>query len=266
MSNYTEADAKRDTGRLAGYVSGVGVREDREALARLEAAALEGAKVPGLVADNAALHQRAMDALSVATEPVTAFQRAHKANAALADLLEQPRPGAALLAEHEAKVSALQARVKELERERDAREEQAFGLRQSFDGATKRVAVLVSERDALRAQVDAVDDIASGVVLRGEGEAQESLAHRILATISAPPAETTPAPERAQLEAWKIAHNADCTCTRCLPGMKGPHKVGCPAGVRLGEPQAPCVKCGTAPLLPPPAPAPLCWSHDHEGQ
>lgn len=80
------------------------------------------------------------------------------------------------------------------------------------------------------------------------------------------PAETTPAPERAELEAWKVAHNADCTCTRSIPGMKGPHKVGCPAGVRLGEPQAPCVKCGTAPLLPPPAPAPLCWSHDHEGQ
>lgn len=78
--------------------------------------------------------------------------------------------------------------------------------------------------------------------------------------------ETTPAPEHAELEAWKVAHNADCTCTRSIPGMMGPHKVGCPAGVRLGEPQAPCVKCGTAPLLPPPAPAPLCWNHDHQAE
>lgn len=187
MSNYTEADVKRWRDTLMGAVA---FGFDGRTLAALDAitsAALEGAKVPGLVADNAAL--------------VSLLKRVSDAGFKLFGVLvadveavaAQPSQGAALLAEFEdvraawhretERADALQARVAELERRDRNWRTHAETVEQERDTAE-------SERDALRAQVDAVNDIASGVVLAGDSEEQDELAHRILAALSALSAET----------------------------------------------------------------------------
>lgn len=131
MSEYTEADVEKDAASLEDTIGATFYEEDirtedRAQLARLRVAALEGAKVPGLVADNAALfaHIGAME------EALEACQ-SHIRQAATdydvpfpASLMDEPPT---LEAAHsvalkqrdaiQAKVSALQARLKEAEYE-----------------------------------------------------------------------------------------------------------------------------------------------------
>ncbi|MBZ4371505.1 hypothetical protein [Corallococcus sp. AS-1-6] len=83
-------------------------------LYRLRDAALEGAKVPGLVADNAALlhaARRVEPHLPHLDAGVIRYSEHAQASGALRAALAVEHPGAALLAEHEAQVSALQAQV-----------------------------------------------------------------------------------------------------------------------------------------------------------
>lgn len=156
--DYTEADAKGWAETVAAKLRGAPElgKDWWAALRLLEAAALEGAKVSRLVADNAALVQ----ALHSAKQPHakgclftrgvgTTGQQVRPCPCGVDALFETSSPGAALLAEHEAQVSALQARVAELE----AKVTQAHA---EWDAATDRATEAEAERDALRAQVDAV--------------------------------------------------------------------------------------------------------------
>lgn len=164
MSNYTEADVEQARVRVRALIRGQVVSLNEQAsLETLIAAALEGAKVPGLVERNVANLQT---------------------------------------------IGELQARVAELDAKVEARDEQAFGLRQSLDGATKRVAVLASERDALRALVARIastlrkadqhlspDNEPDAVVLwAGNEYEREPVATYadLRRALSVPPAETTP--------------------------------------------------------------------------
>ena len=147
MSNYTEADVERLDARELNYEL-QGVPESLDQVARLKAAALEGAKVPGLVA-----------ALYEAREN-NDWKLAH------AILDGKVHPVVALLANHQAEVSALNARV----------------------------AALSSERDALRTlATEALEAIRTG----GSGITRD-IRIKLEAALSAPPVETTPAPVPAE--------------------------------------------------------------------
>ena len=122
--SYAEADVERDA-EIAGQGMGMDGEPGPRALARLKSAALEGAKVPGLVADNAALVQavrRYEPHLPTLDSGPVRFGEHAQAAGALRAVLAQAHPGAALLAEHEAQVSALHAQVQHW---RDASEEVA---------------------------------------------------------------------------------------------------------------------------------------------
>ncbi|RKH93578.1 hypothetical protein D7Y04_39935 [Corallococcus sp. AB038B] len=161
----------------------------------LRDAALEGAKVPGLVEDNAALVD-ALKELADLMEGVRdgsytpdsfTLQVAHR-------LLAEEHPGAALLAEHEAKVSALQALVAELEGELEQERDNSRTLASAGLETEKQRAELESERDALRAQVGQYEKSIT-TALRMLAEGQHALVESNLRlALSTPPAETTPGP------------------------------------------------------------------------
>lgn len=171
MSNYTEADVERDSGLLTTGIQSWQPSQDDlvRALAardRLKSAALDGAKVPGLVEQledfrkhlepdqrGVGWELHVFSAIDTERELLADIERVAPEWSPLNGPHEIVSHLAGKLEERDAEVSALQARVAELEREQSAKEELAFGLRQSLDGATKRVAVLAGERDALRAQV-----------------------------------------------------------------------------------------------------------------
>ncbi|RKI34558.1 hypothetical protein D7Y27_33180 [Corallococcus sp. AB004] len=190
----------------------------------LRDAALEGAKVPGLVADNAAL----LDALKELADLMDGvldgsytpdsftLQVAHR-------VLAEEHPGAPLITEHTIEVSALQARVAELERERD---NFRAGERIARDRAAQALNlrdIAESERDALRAQVQGLKamlpagldlywskrDGAPVITAHGKHEHQafEAVAAVVaaVAALSTPPA-TRPDP-RAEL-LWRAAWDA----------------------------------------------------------
>lgn len=227
MSNYTEADVRiwaRNIKRVLNHP-----RVEIE-LNQLESAALEGAKVPGLVADNAALGGLLLRVSAAGIKP---------SGVVLADVdaaLNQPHPGAALLAEHEAKVTALQARVTVLQQDARTASDAMDAAQARAVEAEKRVAELarerdevirtagrlekqraeealpvMRERDALRAQVARLRQKAEALsrVLTPEpedfpaeaaqalGALESEVAAISKADLSAPPAETTPAPECA---------------------------------------------------------------------
>lgn len=105
-------------------------------LALLKAAALEGTKVPGLVAEVAAARS-ALDEDGVQSREGVSL--AHRIEA-----LSEDRKQEKMRAEDaEAKVSALQARVAELERQRD-------GLLDLYTQAMAERSIAASERDALK--------------------------------------------------------------------------------------------------------------------
>lgn len=83
----------------------------------------------------------------------------------------------------------LRARVAELERQQEAT---ARSLKSAMGNAERAILAkqsAESERDALRARVDEAADILTDTLMRGDGEAVETLARRTLAALSAPPAE-----------------------------------------------------------------------------
>ena len=223
MSTYVEADVEQDAKRIeetltllpGAYFQHQSMAQQR--LYRVKAAALEGAKVPGLVAQGL-------------------------------DMARQ-------IGELSSEVSALQARVAELERERNEakqRESQALDLASKaqsgrsaaqdrvaeleakvtqahaeWDAATDRATEAESERDALRAQVESLASAGERLEQQHLASAKESeeplrTAYRYAAgaakvlrssardVLSAPPAETTPATEKfdAVMEAVKLAQEA----------------------------------------------------------
>jgi hypothetical protein len=215
MSNYTEADVKKWRESLVvGLGDAAKSPTPAACLKGLEAAALEGAKVPGLVADNAAL----VAALRSALQRMSA-QDWHAARETLLESIEKSHPGTDLLAEHEAKVSTLKARVAERDdwrRKALDRDLQVVGLTSEVSALQSQVAelehakeeagrflaerdraraeglALLSERDALRAQVAQFKQSATtALVMLAEGQHALVEANLRLA-ISAPPAETTP--------------------------------------------------------------------------
>ena len=232
MSNYTEADVEQARVRVRHLIaSQVVSMNEQESLEVLLSAALEGAKVSRLVADNAALVQ----ALHSAKQPHakgclftrgvgTTGQQVRPCPCGVDALFETSSPGAALLAEHEAKVSALQARVDSVAKAlgcaasatSEAAQQIREGCRATQDENTAlqaRVADLESlrrsdeellegvrkgwrkaeaERDALRAEAQgALDSLSQPKTFPGDVD----LARRILKTaLSAPPAETKKAP------------------------------------------------------------------------
>ncbi|RKI08304.1 hypothetical protein D7Y15_26215 [Corallococcus sp. AB030] len=161
----------------------------------LRDAALEGAKVPGLVADNAAL----LDALKELAELMDGvldgsytpdsftLQVAHRA-------LAEEHSGAALLAEHAREVSTFQALVAELEGELEQERDNSRTLASAGLETEKQRAELESERDALRAQVGQYEKSIT-TALRMLAEGQHALVESNLRlALSTPPAETTPGP------------------------------------------------------------------------
>jgi hypothetical protein len=170
----TKEEVEEDAGKLAGYVSGIGVREDREALARLKSAALLGTQAPGLVADNAALVGLLQRVSSAGLKP---------SGVVVADVdatLAQPNPGAALLAEHDAEVSALQARVNALDGDL-RRILQVLTLGQQVDAAQTVLGheVLDAVR-ALQARVAQVEHLLGESI--AETPRAQSIAHEAIQT------------------------------------------------------------------------------------
>lgn len=210
MSNYTEADVEQARVRVRALIRGQVVSLNEQAsLETLIVAALEGAKVPGLVADNAALfaHIGAME------EALEACQ-SHIRQAATdydvpfpASLMDEPPT---LEAAHsvalkqrdaiQAKVSAIQARVAELTRERD---ELLESSREEASRSAVDLTLVREERDALRAQVEAMRAASAPLVdwcrrsLEARGIPSGPMvkageARAFVIALSAPPAETTP--------------------------------------------------------------------------
>lgn len=143
----TEADVKSWTETVAAKLRGAPDpgKDWWAALRLLEAAALEGAKVPGLVADNAVLYSLVRRAIYGKGDG-SCTECGRKGGCApdceMAKEAAKHRPGATLLGE----LSALQAQVEELERDLRIRNDD-HAVEQ--DGRLKAEA----ERDALRAQV-----------------------------------------------------------------------------------------------------------------
>lgn len=205
MSNYTEADVAQDEAALLEFIeSGEHGRGAAIAMvSRLGTAALEGAKVPGLVEQVRHWRDAADEVAKNRSDEVRAYLSEVSAlQARVAELereLEQERDVSRDLAaagleterqraEAESERNALQARVAELEDALGEAEDWKH-LHEAEKAAREEV---VSERDALRAQVEKVR--AGAEAAKGHS----AWASRILATLSAPPAETTPAPERAE--------------------------------------------------------------------
>lgn len=207
--DYTEADAKGWAETVAAKLRGAPElgKDWWAALRLLEAAALEGAKVPGLVADNAALKY-----LFRRLRLVYGLGRAGftPSDALLADLdaaITNHSPGAALLAEHAREVSALQAQVAELagakadavlaSSEQRARAERAeASLRQeqaTVASLRQHVVEIRSERDALRAQVTPMREALEWIEREThpeDGLTFERIHAKAAGALSAPPAET----------------------------------------------------------------------------
>lgn len=202
MSNYTEADVERWKDLLEGAIEkaeeSVGMMgQTRFALTHMAAAALEGVKVPGLKADNAALEKALRSVLYVdCCGPVTGLgPRAHAAAFAVLDSSDR---GAALLAELEdvraawhretIRADTLQARVAELERRDRNWRTHAETVEQERDTAE-------SERDAIRAQVAPMREALEWVEREThpeDGLTFERIHAKAAAALSTPPAETTP--------------------------------------------------------------------------
>lgn len=216
--NYTEADVERDNGTVTEHIDGtrMGVMTARASLCRLKAAALEGAKVPGLVADNAALGSVLAHAESTCELRIKDWLWAPEAKEQMQSLLDIIQPAADAwrasgagrdfcaevfdlrgkeyaLRQTEAalrgEVSALQARVAEEEAnhkrtmgELDASEEEVTALR-------ARVAELEQALEGMRQERDGEQDIAAG---------WEAKAHRLESERDALRAQV--APMRAALE------------------------------------------------------------------
>lgn len=152
----TQKDVVKWYGR-ARLPHGDGVeRHDCEPCRSLESlrdAALLGVQVPGLRADNAALETalRSVLYVDICGPNSGPGPSAHRAAYAVLDTHAR---GQSLIVQHDREVSALQARVVELEVQVAERDEYLRVTRESLDGCTQRVLALKSERDALRAQVD----------------------------------------------------------------------------------------------------------------
>lgn len=222
-------------------------QEGHDALAQLRDLALLGVQVPGLVADNAALRYLFRRLRTVYGLSYAGFE---PSKALLSDLdaaIFNTSPCADLLAEHEAKVSALQARVAELDQivtvkealvdvvgaERDAEkmareylererevwrsaESERVALRSTADRLVAREHELTTERDtapeqrdALRAQVAKAQALATAVIRAGGGEEGERLANDIRHALSTPTAE--------EKESERCAYGNTCVCGEC-PG------------------------------------------------
>lgn len=191
-TTYTEAELKDDANNLEVTVEAGNfpdMAQDRARIARLLAAALEGAKVPGLVADNAALLDALKELADLMDGVLDGSYTPDSFTLQVARrVLAQEHPGAALLAEHEREVAALQAqvrsvqtevrlgwdaaptkaalqaRVAELERELEPKVKSTASCHHvrgssggacsaCFERAMNRLDAARSERDALRAQV-----------------------------------------------------------------------------------------------------------------
>ena len=220
MGNYTEADVEKWWGEaLAGVdcTDPAICAKAGSAMLKLKAAALEGAKVPGLVADNAALLAAGLRWAEDASDPLVAL--------ALESALRAEHPGAALLAELEdvraawhretTRADALQARVRELEREFEEQTYRAECIADTLDCDTKDapagVESLKAERDTLRAQVE---DLKTKIRrLRGHRETVEGLPAGTLTNLpvlSAPPAVTTLQRNLARDPRFQCAVHTDC--------------------------------------------------------
>lgn len=206
--NYTEADVERDNGTVTEHIDGtrMGVMTARASLCRLKAAALEGAKVQGLV-EQVATRERIAAALQAR---VAVEEESHKRTMSELD-------------ESEKEVTTLRARVAELERERDALLSKAESEEWDTDAATwkanekaEEVKRLESERDALRAQVETVPTLVRKALHRHGLSASlcHESAEEVRRALSAPPAETTPQPEAPLLCAGcsKLGKRAHTVC------------------------------------------------------
>lgn len=151
---YTEADVVFDEGVVRAALQTWGVTQEAllqasAAASRLGAAALEGTKVPALVADNAALLAGLMSSMEV---PISIDLRRHMRE----KFKGEARPGAALLAEHQRDVSALQAQVATLTAVRDAYKEMHREAMAGWQNSRELAEGLAAERDDERAAVEAM--------------------------------------------------------------------------------------------------------------
>ncbi|MFP2897818.1 hypothetical protein [Corallococcus sp. 4LFB] len=133
----------------------------QQRLYHLRAAALEGAKVPGLVADNAALVQaiqRIEPHLPHLDAGPIRFSEHAQAAGALRSALALDHPGAALLAEHAAQVATLTAEVDRLQKQTQAVTEKykrdVTELTEQRDTLRDEVAALTAERDEARGKLE----------------------------------------------------------------------------------------------------------------
>lgn len=213
--NYMEADVEQARVVVRALIRAQVVSlNEQKSLETLISAALEGAKVSRLVADNAALVQ----ALHSAKQPHakgclftrgvgTTGQQVRPCPCGVDALFETSSPGAALLAEHAREVSALQAQVAELagakadavlaSSEQRARAERAeASLRQeqaTVASLRQHVVEIRSERDALRAQVTPMREALEWIEREThpeDGLTFERIHAKAAGALSAPPAET----------------------------------------------------------------------------
>lgn len=139
MSNYTEADVEQWALEVHDG-SNLRTHAVLTAIAKLKAAALEGAKVPGLEQQVADLQQKVCD-----------WQAASGLESGSGDPDGiEPHHLEADIRKRDAEVSALQARVAELE----AKVTQAHA---EWDAATDRTTEVTTDRNALRAQVEELE-------------------------------------------------------------------------------------------------------------
>lgn len=175
MSNYTEEDVRQVGLLLDEDVDTLKPNRRPHARARLDvlrAAALEAAKVPALAEE-----------LRLAGEVIRANQSGW-------EVAEVGRKAAL------DQVSALQARVEELRREWKRLDEAAITMSRTVDKVMEQRDEARSERDALRARVEAVrKPVATALGMLSEGQHALAEANLRLA-LSAPPVETTLDAER----------------------------------------------------------------------
>lgn len=225
MSNYTEADVETDVAGLEGTINNSGYVEeiqalDRKSLARLKAAALEGAKVPGLVADNAAMGSTLAHAESLCRLRIEDWALAPEEKQHFEELLDNIQPAAIAWRNgtvgHEfcEEVFALRKQVFDLQANLKDVESRLQSAGDGLTAAIEQVRMVTSERDALRAQMGQFEkSIATALGMISKGQHTLAEANLRLA-LSAPPVETETDDEaHRRLDALGVPRFGRCPAT-----------------------------------------------------
>lgn len=218
--------------------------------------ALLGVQVPGLQEQLQGVTDRWEDAKSAAGQHLDSLSASRREVSALQaqvaelererDIYRENRDNVRIVRDRNASArDALQARVAELTRERDL-------LSTSNDEGVEIVSDLREERDALRAQVERLTMAASNCLDWLDCERDEDLKARaeLRAALSTPPAEA-PEDECAECEAPRYAHHAGGTARDCN-AFTTPAEAKTADGVQGRDtewldsenPATPCPACG----------------------